>query len=91
MHFSPEVSLDRLLPHQVVGDDYSEGRLLAIPDADLQAFGQPLLITACPLAAGGCTVHGEGTLHMTTPNQHLSRWRRAYIFNLSDAGAGYFD
>lgn len=88
MHFAPGVSLNRVMPHEVVGAYHGEeSRLLQIIPHELS----PQMPTvACPLKAGGCTVHSEGALHMTTPNTHKNRWRRAYIFNLSDAGGGYF-
>lgn len=89
MHFAPGVSLDAVMPHEVVGEYNGEPeRLLQVIPSQLPA---DLPVVACPLAAGGCTVHGEGTLHMTTPNHHPTRWRRAYIFNLSEHAAGYFD
>jgi len=78
MQFVPGFQAE-LLPHLVAGgapDD--DGRLLAIVDPattlDLAAA------VACPVKAGGATVHNEGTPHYTGPNQ-TDRPRRAYIMN----------
>jgi hypothetical protein len=39
---------------------------------------------ACPLRAGGATVHNYGTPHFTPPNRSANRPRRAYIFNFAN-------
>jgi len=36
---------------------------------------------ACPLDAGGATVHSDGTSHFTDGNLSADRRRRAYIFS----------
>lgn len=80
MHFVPGVHTRPLLPHVVAsGEPDSDARLLALADApgDL-----PLdRAVACPLRAGGATMHSYGTPHYTPPNRSADRSRRAYIFN----------
>ena len=69
-------SLDVLLPHYIAGGDPTdEGRLLAI-ESGVAIENE----VCCPLQQGGCTVHTEGSLHMTTGNVTENRHRRAYIF-----------
>ncbi len=83
MHFLPGHSLDVLLPHEVVGgypDD--DGRLLAIT-AEEQAKLPFDTAVACPLNAGGCTVHGPGTCHFTSANRSPTQRRRAYLFSFA--------
>ena len=80
MHFVPGRHREPLLEHYVVSgrDDY-EGRLLGIVDPE-----RTLDLTravACPLSAGGATVHLAGTPHYTPPNRSVDRPRRAYIIN----------
>ena len=58
------------------GEPEDPGRLLATRDFDAADA------VACPLPAGGCTVHSSGTLHYTGGNRSEDRQRRAYIFNL---------
>ncbi|HEV7298462.1 MAG TPA: phytanoyl-CoA dioxygenase family protein [Tepidisphaeraceae bacterium] len=81
MHFLPGHHKQALRLHYVyAGKPTDEGRLLATA-----AFGDPDLPNegiACPLAAGGCTIHAYGTPHYTPPNTSQSRGRRAYIFNV---------
>lgn len=77
MQFVPRPHRAPSLAHAVaVGDPEDEGRLLAI-DEPLDTS----TAVACPLAAGGCTVHLIGTPHRTGPNL-TDRPRRAYIFNI---------
>lgn len=79
MHFLPGAHERPLLPHHVAaGEPTDPGRLLAIthPAAHLDLDAA----VAVPLPAGGCTVHGPGTPHMTPPNTSPDRGRRAYIF-----------
>lgn len=76
MQFIPGSHLGGLRQHYVFsGEPDYEGRLLATDDVD------PSLAVACPVAAGGCTIHTSGTLHYTGPNVTTDRPRRAYIFN----------
>lgn len=66
-----------LLEHHVVGSGaVDERRLLKTDQVDSSRA------VACPLHAGGCTVHHYGTPHYTGPNTTRDRNRRAYIFNL---------
>jgi ectoine hydroxylase-related dioxygenase (phytanoyl-CoA dioxygenase family) len=82
MHFHPPLPSDVLQPHRVAaGDPDADDRLLGL--ADEAACIDPAAVVACPLAAGGATVHGSGTLHYTPPNRS-ARPRRAYIFNFAD-------
>ena len=85
MHFIPHFGLDRVLAHHVAsGQATDEHRLLAVAEAVPEDSA-----VACPLPAGSCTMHLEGTLHATTGNHSAERWRRAWIFNLSVNGQGY--
>ena len=85
MHFVPGVHRDPLKAHHVASGapDY-EGRLLAMDDA---ARDMDLTTAvACPLPAGGATVHSYGTPHFTPGNTTADRQRRAYIFNFANPG-----
>ncbi|MHB8510088.1 MAG: phytanoyl-CoA dioxygenase family protein [Candidatus Dormibacteria bacterium] len=78
MQFIPGLHLNPLLPHYVhSGDPADESRLLATDDYDESRA------IACPLRAGGCTVHSVGALHFTGGNHSADRGRRAYIFTMS--------
>ena len=82
MQFVPGVHRKPMLKHYIAGGeaDYSQ-RLLAIRDPDnVLPLDQAV---ACPLKAGGATVHGYGTPHFTSGNRTADRRRRAYIFNFS--------
>jgi hypothetical protein len=82
MHFVPGAHRAPLLEHYIAGGaaDYTQ-RLLAIRDAEEKLdLGRAV---ACPLKAGGATVHNYGTPHFTSGNQTADRPRRAYIFNYS--------
>ncbi len=85
MHFIPQQHTQGLKRHFVyAGQPTDPGRLLAT-----DAFGDPDLPNAgiaCPLAAGGCTIHFYGTPHYTPPNITSNRGRRAYIFNIRERG-----
>jgi hypothetical protein len=82
MHFVPGAHRRPLLEHYIAGGaaDYSQ-RLLAIRDAD-EALELDKAV-ACPLKAGGATVHNYGTPHFTSGNRTSDRPRRAYIFNFA--------
>lgn len=89
MHFHPAPPGLGLLPHRVAaGDPADDARLLALQDE--ARWLDAARIEACPLAAGGATVHDSATLHFTPPNVS-TRPRRAYIFNFADPRfvAGY--
>lgn len=82
MHFHPPLPGDRLLPHRVAaGDPDDDARLLGLVEEE--AYIDPAAVVACPLSAGGATVHDSGALHYTPPNRS-DRPRRAYIFNFAD-------
>lgn len=80
MHFVRGRHHEPLLQHYVVSgtEDY-EGRLLGIVDA--QNALDLTTAVACPVPAGGATVHLAGTPHYTPPNRSVDRPRRAYIIN----------
>ncbi|HEX4197103.1 MAG TPA: phytanoyl-CoA dioxygenase family protein [Caulobacteraceae bacterium] len=82
MHFIPGEHRRPLLEHYVAAGEpnYSQ-RLLAIREAGAALdLGKAV---ACPLKAGGATVHNYGTPHFTSGNRTQDRPRRAYIFNFS--------
>ena len=82
MHFIPGVHDAPLLDHHIFAGeaDYSQ-RLLAIrdPEVVLDLDGA----VACPMSAGGATIHNYGTPHFTPGNRTTDRPRRAYIFNFA--------
>lgn len=79
MHFVARSHWGEILPHRPgAGNARVHGLELAI---DPPAASE---IVAVPLAAGGCTIHHQRTLHYTTANNG-SEPRRAWIFV---AGAG---
>jgi hypothetical protein len=82
MHFVPGRHREPMLEHYVAAGeaDYSQ-RLLAIRDPETALDLDHAV--ACPLKAGGATVHNYGTPHFTTGNRTTDRPRRAYIFNFS--------
>ena len=83
MYFIPGAHRKPLLPHTVAsGRPDQPGRLLAIDE--LESHLDLTGAVACPLRAGGCTVHASGTPHFTPPNVSKTRHRRAYIFNFAD-------
>jgi hypothetical protein len=82
MHFVPGRHRDPSLEHRVcAGDPDDEGRLIEITDVGRQLDLSTAV--ACPLRAGGATIHLPGTPHFTPPNASIDRPRRAYIFNLA--------
>lgn len=87
MHFIPSAHTSPMLEHYIAGGaiDYSQ-RLLAIrePESALDLS----TAVACPLKAGGATVHNYGTPHFTSGNTTTDRRRRAYIFNFSSRKPG---
>ncbi len=85
MHFVPAVHTQPLLAHHVAsGRPDDDSRLLAI-DAASQALPLETAV-ACPLDAGGATIHAYNTPHYTPPNRSLDRPRRAYIFTYARRG-----
>ena len=87
MHFLPGEHRAPLHDHYVAGGEptYSQ-RLLAIREPEQVLDLQRAV--ACPLRAGGATVHGYGTPHFTPGNRTPDRPRRAYIFNFSTPRPG---
>lgn len=84
MTFIPGIHREPLLPHHVAaGDPTEEHRLLGITEPERNLSLQDAV--ACPLPAGGATVHAYNTPHYTGPNRSRERPRRAYIVNLVDA------
>lgn len=82
MEFVPGEHEKPMKPHIVAsGDPQDDGRLLAIPRPHAELPVQRAV--ACPLPAGGATVHGYATPHYTGPNRG-ARGRRAYIFSFAD-------
>ncbi len=82
MHFAPGHHTKPLLQHRVAsGEPAEDSRLLELvaPESQLDLEGA----IACPLPAGGCTLHTYGTPHYTPPNRSAHRPRRAYIFNVA--------
>jgi ectoine hydroxylase-related dioxygenase (phytanoyl-CoA dioxygenase family) len=73
MQFVPGTHLQEVLSHHPIGHD---PRLvgLEVDEAELRSAGA----VACPLPAGGATVHHSRTLHYTGPNRSDGA-RRAYI------------
>lgn len=65
--------------HVVAGHPDDDGRLIGVDDP--VGVGSEHAV-ACPLAAGGATIHTALTPHYTGPNRSADRPRRAYIFNL---------
>lgn len=84
MQFIPTAYGTPALAHVVAaGDPDDEGRLVAIDPT--VAVDQERAV-ACPLPAGGATMHFVSTPHYTGPNRTADRPRRAYIFNIGPAG-----
>jgi ectoine hydroxylase-related dioxygenase (phytanoyl-CoA dioxygenase family) len=82
MCFVPKVHSAPLLEHVVYsGDPMDKDRMLAIRHPS-KVLDLTQRIT-CPLKAGGCTIHFDGTPHFTPGNTTEDRQRRAYIFNLN--------
>ena len=65
--------------HVVSGHPDDDGRLIGVDDPTEVNVHEAV---ACPLAAGGATIHTALTPHYTGPNTTTDRPRRAYIFNL---------
>ena len=83
MHFVPGVQDEPLLPHRVASGSPTEStRLLEIENVEQHL--DLARAVACPLRRGGCTGHGYGTPHYTSPNRSVSRRRRGYIFNFTN-------
>lgn len=75
MHFVPRSHWGELLPHRSHGGDPSVHGL----ELDGDFPGVLAEAVACPLPAGGCTIHHQRLLHYTSPNDS-DEPRRAWIF-----------
>jgi ectoine hydroxylase-related dioxygenase (phytanoyl-CoA dioxygenase family) len=73
MQFVPGTHRLEVLPHHSIGHD---PRIIGLEVDDVERLTANAV--ACPLPAGGATVHHCRTLHFTGAN-HSSRPRRAYI------------
>lgn len=84
MHFIPSAYRLPLLEHDIRAN--GPQHLLAIRHPE-RALNLSLAI-ACPLKAGGATVHTHGTPHFTPGNSTSDRPRRAYVFKFAKAPVG---
>jgi ectoine hydroxylase-related dioxygenase (phytanoyl-CoA dioxygenase family) len=75
MQFAPGSHSLGVQPHHHIGND-PQVHGLEIDQVDLSQ------VAACPLPAGGATIHGSRTLHYTGPNWS-DQPRRAYILAFS--------
>ena len=77
MQFVPRTHLGDVLPHHPIGNDPRVVGL-EVDDPEARSAGS----VACPIPAGGATVHHSCTLHYTGPNRSDDA-RRAYILAFS--------
>jgi ectoine hydroxylase-related dioxygenase (phytanoyl-CoA dioxygenase family) len=85
MQYYPGIHYGTVLPHHVAsGDPKDQSRLLAMDDPARDC--DMAKVVACPLPAGGCSLHAYGTPHYTGPNLTTNRNRRAYIINVMPPG-----
>lgn len=82
MHFAPGVHHQPYLEHRIADwNTDNPQRLLAIRDPErLLDLDRAV---ACPLKAGGATIHNHGTPHFTPGNRTSDRRRRAYVFKFA--------
>ena len=73
MHFVPRSQERDVLPHHPIGNDPA---VIGLEADDVAAWVQQAV--ACPLPAGGATIHQSRTLHFPGPNRS-NEPRRAYI------------
>jgi len=73
MHFVPGTQRHEVLPHHPIGNDV---RVIGLEVDDVERWVTRAV--ACPLPAGGATIHHSRTLHYTGPNRSAEP-RRAYI------------
>ncbi len=78
MQFLPGSQHSEVAPHQSIGGDTRVHGLEAVDPVD------EARAVACPLPAGGATIHGSRTLHFTGAN-HSDQPRRAYIIGFGVA------
>jgi ectoine hydroxylase-related dioxygenase (phytanoyl-CoA dioxygenase family) len=74
MEFVPRSHLWDVLPHHSIGHD-PRVHGLEVEGADVSTA------VACPIPAGGCTIHSNRTLHYAGPNRS-DQPRRAYILSM---------
>jgi ectoine hydroxylase-related dioxygenase (phytanoyl-CoA dioxygenase family) len=75
MHFVPGSHRGEVVPHRPIGGDPRVHGLEVEPGVvDVSTA------VACPLPAGGATIHASRTLHYTSPNRSTGH-RRAYIIS----------
>jgi ectoine hydroxylase-related dioxygenase (phytanoyl-CoA dioxygenase family) len=77
MQFVPGTHQQEVLPHHPIGHD---PRIIGL-EVDAVAHWASNAV-ACPIPAGGATIHHSRTLHYTGPN-HSDQPRRAYILGFS--------
>ena len=75
MQFVPGTHRQEVLPHHPIGNDV---RVIGIEVDDVDQVVTEAV--ACPLPAGGATIHHSRTLHYTGPN-NTDQPRRAYIMS----------
>jgi ectoine hydroxylase-related dioxygenase (phytanoyl-CoA dioxygenase family) len=73
MHFVPGTHRQPVLPHHPIGND---PRVIGLEVDDVERWVAQSV--ACPIPAGGATIHHSCTLHYTGPNR-TDAPRRAYI------------
>lgn len=73
MHFVPGTHRQPVLPHHPIGND---PRVIGLEVDDVEQWVAQAV--ACPIPAGGATIHHSCTLHYTGPNR-TDAPRRAYI------------
>jgi hypothetical protein len=81
MHFVPESHKLDVLPHRSIGGDPRVHGL----ELEESAWSQIEDPVACPLPAGGCTIHGGYMLHYAGPNR-TNEPRRALILGAEVPG-----
>jgi ectoine hydroxylase-related dioxygenase (phytanoyl-CoA dioxygenase family) len=75
MHFVPGSHRGEVVPHRPIGGDPRVHGLEVEPGVvDVSTA------VACPIPAGGATIHASRTLHYTSPNRSADH-RRAYIIS----------
>ena len=73
LYFVPGSHTLEVLPHRSINNDPRIPGLETVPGTFDPALG-----VACPIPAGGCTIHAARTLHYAPPNRSATD-RRAYI------------
>lgn len=76
MQFVPGSQQHDVLPHHPIGND---PRVIGLEVDDVERWANNAV--ACPIPAGGATIHHSRTLHYTGPNR-TAEPRRAYILGM---------